>query len=117
VLLCVFCHQAAHKSADQVKRALAREFGVPLHPALVLTQDGGGGEGVGGLGVGGFAEGGSGGSGGGGRPAGAALAAARREALARNARHAAIALHSGGDKIPEARWGGVVCGFVWRTLV
>jgi hypothetical protein len=40
---------------------------------------------------------------GGGGGLNATLAAAKQEALARNARHAAIALHKGGELIPEAR--------------
>jgi hypothetical protein len=96
VLLCVFCHQAAHKSADRVKRALAAEYGVPLHPTLLL-QDGSG-DGVNGGSAAAIAA-----AAGGGAAAEATLAAARQEVLARNARHAAIALFKGGDAIPEAR--------------
>lgn len=32
VLLCVDCHQAAHKAAERLKRQLANELGVPLLP-------------------------------------------------------------------------------------
>jgi hypothetical protein len=99
VLLCVFCHQAAHKSADRVKRALAAEYGVPLHPTLLLKEGGAPGTGAG------AAAGGA---------AAAALEAARREVLARNARHAGIALYKGGDAIPEARCAAAV---VWGAVV
>jgi len=115
VLLCVFCHQTAHKSADQVKRALAREFNVPFHPTLLLRD----GEAAPGVGDEEGEEGGGGGAVVG--PDGsvhvseATLAAARREALARNARHAAIALFKSGGGIPEPRWvGALVLGRSWN---
>ncbi|OAE24805.1 hypothetical protein AXG93_1988s1090 [Marchantia polymorpha subsp. ruderalis] len=45
VLLCVDCHEAAHKAAENHKRRIAEQFGVPLF-AKVMDGDGGENEAV-----------------------------------------------------------------------
>lgn len=51
VLLCVDCHEVAHKATERHKKLVARKFGVPLIPARVqgsgtAEESGSGTEGV-----------------------------------------------------------------------
>eukprot|EP00897_Mesotaenium_endlicherianum_P003422 jgi/Mesen1/3107/ME000184S02174 len=88
VLLCVDCHEVAHKAAERHKRQVAAQLGVPLVPAMVhsgvgddeLLAGGGGGEG---------ASGGGGGAGRGVRPD--------------KLRRAAMAVLKHGDVMPQHR--------------
>ncbi len=44
VLLCVACHEIANKSAERVKREIAQEYNVPMHPRVVVDNSGQGSE-------------------------------------------------------------------------
>ena len=122
VLLCIFCHQKAHKAAEQLKRSIAREYGVPLQPLTALREQqqqlqqqigGGGGYGAVAADAPAAAAGGDLGGGGGGvhglgnRSDAVVSPYSQTEvtsaALAFHARAAAIALHRFGDRIPQGR--------------